>query len=311
VHASIIICTHNRADLLRQTLPEVCRQQCAGAQFEVVVIDNASTDRTRQVVEEVRETLQFPIKYYLEPQLGLSSARNAGVEQAAGDILIFTDDDAIPQPGWLENIIKPFADQSVVATGGDVEPVWPEGAPPVWLHPYLQDYLGIIRFYLAAGTELSYPRFPFGVNIAFRKSAVREAGGFSASLGRSGNSLLSGEETELCIRLANAGRKIVYAPGAVVRHIMAQGRISKAWFRKRSDIQGVSKAVIEYDGISFAKGLCLLFYRMAILLGSASGFALCTLAGQTRLAFFCECKMRMSWTYLRRGSQLLLAPGSA
>lgn len=311
VRSSIIICTHNRADMLQQTLPLVCRQESPGDKFEVIVIDNASTDRTRQVVNEVRDTFQFPIKYHFEPKIGLSYARNSGINLVEGEFVIFTDDDAIPQPGWLENIIKPFQNSSVMAVGGDVEPVWPDGEPPAWLSAGLQPYLGITRFYHKEDTDSYYPNLPFGVNIAFRKNAVRKAGGFSCDLGRNGNSLLSGEETELCIRLAKAGGKIVYTPGAVVKHIIARTRVSKQWFRKRSDIQGVSKAVIEFDGISSGRKSWLLLHRMAILAGSTFVFALCSLVGPERTAFQEECRMRMSWAYLCKGVKLFAGTGKA
>ena len=93
MRSSIIICTHNRDESLKQTLQAVCRQESPGENFEVIVVDNASTDRTRQVVEEVRDSLQFPIRYHFEAQLGLSHARNSGVDLAEGEIVIFTDDD--------------------------------------------------------------------------------------------------------------------------------------------------------------------------------------------------------------------------
>ena len=310
MRSSIIICTHNRDESLKQTLQAVCRQESPGENFEVIVVENASTDRTRQVVEEVRDALQFPIRYHFEAQLGLSHARNSGVDLAEGEIVIFTDDDAIPQQGWLGNIIKPFQNSSVMVVGGDVEPVWPAGGPPVWLPTGLQPYLGIIRFYHAEETELYYPRLPFGVNIAFRKSAVRQAGGFSYNLGRNGSSLLSAEETEFCIRLAKPGGKIVYTPAAVVKHIIAKNRVTKQWFRKRSDIQGVSKAVIEFDGLSSGRGLWLLLQRMAILAGSILIFTLCSLVGPERFAFQEECRMRMSWAYLRMGAKLLARAGN-
>lgn len=295
--ASLIICTHNRVESLVRTLKAVTLQNMSVEDFEVLVVDNASTDGTKSAIERLAKEVDFHLRYHYEPRLGLSYARNTGVANSQGEIVVFTDDDAIPRDSWLKNITDVFCDRSVGAAGGDVYPVWPDGSCPAWLHPSLYEYIGLVQFHSLGITDLLYPNFPFGVNIAFRKCLVEFLEGFSSELGRSGESLLSGEETELCARLTKEGQRVVYVPDAIVEHLIAKERLSKEWFRRRAGIQGVSKAKIEFDEAgSFRKGgLCL--RRISILLGSMIGFLVASVF-QEKIAFVCESKMRMSAAYL-------------
>ena len=297
---SIIICTHNRAASLKGTIFAAAKQKYSLSEFEVIIVDNASTDDTKEIVGKCAEQLSCFLKYVFEPNLGLSNARNAGVASSQGEIVVFTDDDAIPDSVWLANLKKAFDDSAAWAAGGAARPVWPNGKAPHWLHPSLYKFLGLTSFASDHIAALHYPEYPYGVNIAFRRDKIIMLGGFSSKLGRKGANLLSGEEVELCRKINQNGAKVVYAPGANVSHVIEKKRLEKSWFKSRSSIQGVSKAIIEREGATGIKWGCLVTKRLVILIGSTLGVVSGYVFQQKQFAFLCECKVSMSMAYLRK-----------
>ena len=131
VGLSIIVCTRNRAELLRLCLDAlVCQDGAAPDAYEVLVVDNGSTDRTRQVVESARQRCER-IRYLYEERLGLSIARNAGVARAAGRIVCFVDDDAVASSDFVREILRSFEDPEVACVAGKIVASWPDGVVPV------------------------------------------------------------------------------------------------------------------------------------------------------------------------------------
>lgn len=230
MHASIIVCTYNRADSLRGTLAALRAQETTAARlWEVVVVDNNSTDHTRAVVEEARQDWPL-LRYEFEAQQGLSHARNHGVGSARGEILLFTDDDVLPEANWLEITLAGLHGYGADACGGYIAPIW-ETPPPAWLSE---------RFYgfLAVRTDRSddYPiaeggRLPFGANMAFRKSVFDHVGLFDTSRGRKGKVLASGEDGEMFERILAAGLKVVFLGQSRVHHKIESYRVTKRYFR--------------------------------------------------------------------------------
>lgn len=242
--ASVIICTHNRGRQLTLTLRAILAQDMPPDQYEVVIVDNASTDETPAVVGAFQsETHGHAVRSVFEPELGLSAARNAGIRHAHGDILAFTDDDAEPDPGWLPAVVEAYDDPGVWAAGGPVALI-PNGEWPAWLSPRLRPYLAEWNRG-ADPVGLYYDDYPRGVNMSIRRQAFRVVGEFSTLLGRKGTRLLSYEEVEFFSRIERAGGIIRYAPLARVSHEVATERLSQRWFVRRLYWQGRSVAL--YD----------------------------------------------------------------
>jgi glycosyltransferase involved in cell wall biosynthesis len=130
---SATICTHNRAEYLGKALKSLSVQTLPAEDFEVLVVDNASTDDTAALVESVRPILPS-LRYVFEGSLGLSRARNTAIREARGDYIAFLDDDAVAVSEWLEAILTAFdtVKPTPVCVGGRIEPIW-EGARPSWL----------------------------------------------------------------------------------------------------------------------------------------------------------------------------------
>jgi len=298
---TIVVCTYNRAESLRTTLQYLIKQDFGEGTLEVLVVDNNSDDRTREVVDEFLTSEGVPVRYLFEPVQGLSRARNSGVAQSEAEIVIFIDDDAYPEDvHWANKIVAAFSDASVGAAGGDAKPVWPEdGGRPGWLHDDLLPYLGIVSFDYSELHQLHYPHYPYGVNIAFRRTLLQQLGGFAEGVGRLGEVLLSGEEIELCKRVEEGGGSVVYVPAAAVHHVMAPGRLTREWFLRRAGFQGTSKALIEWKEGSAKRRLMMFSKRIVILFGAAAASLLLPLIGMAGLGFVARCKLEMSKTFLR------------
>jgi glycosyltransferase involved in cell wall biosynthesis len=241
---SAIICTHNRDQYLGAAIDSLLNQDF-DHDFEVVVIDNASSDRTREVVEA---RLPNPrLKYIYEPVTGLSVARNRGALESKSQILAYLDDDAVASPQWLRVLYQAYQEnQKLGVAGGKVTLLWADGmVPPTWLSENLAGNLGAYDL----GSSIKYidePGLtPRGLNYSIRREFLEQIGGFDLNLGRVGKNLLSNEElrtTELALEL---GWRVAYLPEALVAHNVAPERVKRSWFLSRGWWQGISECYRE------------------------------------------------------------------
>ena len=162
---------------------------------------------------------------------------------ATGEIVAFLDDDARPEPDWLERLLAAYDDTSVMAVGGVARPVWPDRRPD-HMPPELDWLVGCT--YLGQPTERADVRNLWGCNMSVRRFRLREIGGFDEDAGRVGLIPLGAEETEFCIRIAQRrpGSRVVFEPSAVVHHRVTAARTDFSYLRSRSQAEGVSKAAM-------------------------------------------------------------------
>jgi glycosyltransferase involved in cell wall biosynthesis len=239
---TVVVCTRNRAPYVGDAIASLRNQTAPPESFEILVVDNGSTDSTPVLLAELTTTTPN-LRWVSEPERGLSPARNRGVAEAAGELVLFLDDDAIADPTWVAELSGALGTPGVVAAGGRIRLRWPAHRPP-WL-PAAGDSLYSGFDVGEAPVVLTYPATPFGANMGFRRSAFADIGGFSTALGRRASSLLSGEEKELFFRLAQRGDVVVYVPDAQVDHRVLDGRASRRWILRRSFDQGRSEIVVE------------------------------------------------------------------
>lgn len=249
--ASVLIATYNRADLLDETLTSLARLQCAPTlTWEVIIIDNNSTDGTRATVERHQAAFPVPLRYLLEGRQGRSSALNTGIAHARGRVLAFTDDDVRLQNGWLDAACEPLLSgrPEVGYTGGPVRPLW-EIAPPPWLDLTRGDLWGTIAIQDHGPVRMSYEqarKVPLGANMAVRADVMARVGGFRADLGRAGGRVLLGQEVpEWLMRARAAGFGGVYVPAMEVHHHIPATRLTPRYFRRWWFGKGVSRAALE------------------------------------------------------------------
>jgi glycosyltransferase involved in cell wall biosynthesis len=230
---SVVICTYNRAKSLATTLDSLAAQQMPdAAAWEAIVVDNNSTDQTREVAESYCRRHPGLFRYVFEGQQGLSRARNAGIRAAQGEIVVFTDDDIIAEPTWLNNLTAPLAGSEWAGGGGRVVP--PQDLKlPEWLTVGGEkDLVGALLPIFDLGNEAGeMKRPPYGANMAFRKNMFEKYGTFRVDLGHCGGKLVSGEDVDFGNRLIAAGERLRYEPSAVVHHPVPEERLTKRYFR--------------------------------------------------------------------------------
>jgi glycosyltransferase involved in cell wall biosynthesis len=235
VRATVIVCTHNRADILERCIDAIARE--LEDECEIVVVDSASTDDTGSVIGQLQGRWPM-LRHEHLAESGLSRARNHGIEVARGDVLLFLDDDAEPRPGWFRALIGAFDDPNVAGAGGPSQLVWP-GGEPSWATE--EQCTLFSAFDLGGPGRFFEPgHHPFGVNMAVRREWAEKLGGFSSGLGRRGASLLSNEELVFFARLAELGGRSWYEPGAQVLHHVPDDRRSRVWLLRRAWAQGRS-----------------------------------------------------------------------
>ncbi|MDP5339032.1 MAG: glycosyltransferase, partial [Nodularia sp. (in: cyanobacteria)] len=241
---SAIICTHNRDTYLGAAIDSLLAQDFT-AEFEVVVVDNGSSDRTREVVEQ--RLGDSRVKYVFEPTIGLSVARNTGARVASAEIIAYLDDDAVASVSWLQVLSAAYQNNSKLAiAGGKVTLLWPPNTePPSWLSPGLAGNLGAYDL----GDRMIYIEqpglTPRGLNYSLRRSFLAEIGGFDPQLGRVGKNLLSNEELQMTEFALQRGWQVAYLPEALVAHNVAPERLNRAWFLNRGWWQGISECYRE------------------------------------------------------------------
>jgi glycosyltransferase involved in cell wall biosynthesis len=231
VDATVIVCTYNRAESLRETLRALRAQATARSRrWEAIVVDNNSRDHTRAVVEEAQR--EWPLlRYEFEKAQGLSPARNHGIGAARGEVLLFTDDDVLPEPDWLEATLIGLAKYRADAGGGYIGPIW-ETPPPSWLTTRFHGFLAI-----RADRSDDYPitsdvQPPFGANMAIKKVVFERVGPFDVNRGRRGEVLASGEDGEMFERILAAGFTAVFLGRSRVHHKVESFRVTKHYFRR-------------------------------------------------------------------------------
>jgi glycosyltransferase involved in cell wall biosynthesis len=237
---SVVLCTHNRADVLGEALESLVGQGFPAVDYEIIVVDNASTDETTEVVA------RFPgVRCLREARLGLSVARNSGVRAAQGEVVAFIDDDAIAEPGWigaLWSIYKRFPEAA--GAGGRILPLWPSGGPPNWYESELASVFSGLD-YGEQTQALRYPQVLYGTNMSFRRDVLQSVGGFREELGRRGKGMMANEEVELMWRIERAGGECYYTPDAVVWHCVPSERLRMSYLLRRAYGYGASVVVTE------------------------------------------------------------------
>lgn len=252
---SVLICTYNRARLLRETLLALraieLPPDCA---VEVIVVDNNSTDNTALVVEEAARDSHVPVVGLRETQQGKSFALNHGLSHATGDVIALTDDDVLPSKEWLTRIVRHFRERDVTFVFGKVLPRWGQVPPPELLTTRAQDIWGPLAIVDYGDVPTDYvpaqtgQRLPIGANLAFSRSALLAIGGWRTDLGKVNNTLISGEDHEIFVRLRRHGLYAgFYDPAASVRHYVPASRLTRRYFRQWFYWHGKTNALMLDD----------------------------------------------------------------
>ena len=234
--ASVVVPTFNRVEFLPRVLHSLLRQTLDRSSYEIIVVDNNSTDTTRDVVDRVAR--EHPaVRYALELEQGVSHAKNAGLRAARGGIVAYIDDDAVASRDWLKILVESFEHVRPAphVVGGPVLPLF-LGRRPVW---YRDSY--------SAFSWGEVPRLLgrhecfYGANVAFRREMLLAVGGFDTRLGMKGTNLAMEEDVEVFERLwESCGKRLwaYYAPGAQVLHLIPVARMNPLYRLRRGFANG-------------------------------------------------------------------------
>ena len=249
---SIIIPTVNRCASLSETIGSLLSLNSDRESWELIIVDNGSTDDTREASQAIIEANpEREIRYFFEPIPGLLSGRHRGVFESSGDILVFIDDDVDVDPEWLNSILETFRDPDVHLVGGKNLPRF-LCKPPEWLDHFWNvegprkwlDFISVIDF----GDELMEldPLFIWGLNFSVRRSSLIRLGGFHPDYVPKPFDYYQGNsETGLALKAKESGLKIMYQPRALVWHRIPENRLTFDYFEKRMFLYGVSDSYTE------------------------------------------------------------------
>ncbi len=245
---TVAICTWNRAALLDQTLAAMRAMEIPdGVEWELLVINNNCTDDTDEVI--ARHQAQLPLRRILEQRQGLSNARNRAVQEASGELILWTDDDVLVDPGWLaEYVAAADAWPEAVFFGGTIDP-WFAVEPPRWIERNLHRLEAplVIRQLGNDTRPIRSPDdLPYGANMAMRRAAFDTAS-FDPDLGVSGTAQLRGEETELMKALISQGYTGVWVGSARVRHYVRAERLTTRFVWRNFHGAGRTRVQLGHD----------------------------------------------------------------
>jgi glycosyltransferase involved in cell wall biosynthesis len=242
--ATIVISTFNRAPLLARTLESLAGLPAGvPAPWDVLIVDNNSTDDTPAVVARAGATFPVPLRRIFEPRPGKSIALNTALAETTADVIVFTDDDVRVPAHWIDAAVTPLlAAGGPDYTGGPARPWW-EASPPAWLDlsGRLSAPLAIVDYGSERCIFEERGAIPLGVNMAVRRSLIERAGGFNPELGRTGNSLLGQEQAEFFHRSRAAGGSGWYVPEMWVEHFVPASRVTFRYFARWWYWKGVSQ----------------------------------------------------------------------
>ncbi|MCH1478760.1 glycosyltransferase [Crocinitomicaceae bacterium] len=236
---SIVICTYNRQEYLPKCLAHLKAQNCEANDYEIVLINNNSTDNTEAICNDFKKAnKELNISYFLEENPGLSFARNRGIKEAKGSIICFIDDDGFAIPEYV-NIISKFARnktyESYMAFGGKVIPCYNEGMSPKWITPYISGLVSEVD--LGKKVKTFAKKYPAGCNMIFRKEFFEKHGGFNTDLHT------RGDDKFIFLKLKEKGYKILYIPSLEVSHFIDDYRLEESFIIRLSKVIGQSEYI--------------------------------------------------------------------
>lgn len=244
--ASIIVPTRNRAASLARALASFVAQDCAPERYEILAVDNGSSDETGAVVRAAgARHRDHRIRCIEEPVPGLLSGRHRGAKEARGHILVFVDDDITAETGWLSAILDAFEDPAVHLVGGPSIPRF-ETDPPRWMERFFDHRKGRLICVDLSLLDIGDhrikidPTYVWGLNFAIRKQTLFDLGGFHPDCIPKHLQLFQGDgETGLSLKMREKRLSTVYAPAARVYHHIPRARLTVAYFEDRAFYQGV------------------------------------------------------------------------
>jgi glycosyltransferase involved in cell wall biosynthesis len=235
---TVLVTTCNRAAILARTLESFARLDSADLRWEIIVVDNGSTDTTPAVLQAFMT--RVPLRAIEEPRPRKARALNRALPLVRGGTVLFADDDILPRPDWMLEMmraVRRWPDDSIF--GGRIVPVFPPDTP-AWIR-HLRHSGSLFARFTPDLPEGPMTRTPFGANYAVRTAALAGRQ-FAVHLGPSGESYPTGDELELLMRLTRAGHRVIFVPASEVGHVIRDEQLQPAWLFQRAHNVGRGRA---------------------------------------------------------------------
>ncbi len=296
---SIVVCTHNRAAMLREAVGNLLQLETnARFHYEIVVVDNASSDNTAEVVAELQSSPRAEIRYVYEAKKGIASARNRGVREAAGSWIAFFDDDQLADPHWLARLYAYGQENNIRGVGGPVHLKLPDDCARS-LHPFICMLLGESRL----GPEpfaYSLKVSPGTGNLMLHRTVFEEIGLFDEQFA------VRAEDTDLFCRMWRAGIEAWYVPKALVHHVTPYERLQECYLQRLASFMGRGIATREHETLNFGSFLARFVAKgmlIPALLRTKALLARLRADEETRLGL--RMKRQLSSAYRQTGWEIL------
>lgn len=231
---SVIICTYNRERYIYNVLQSIAEGNLSKESYEIVLVDNNSSDNTKGECDRfMADYPKIRLHYCIEPNQGLSYARNCGIRESKGDVLAYVDDDALVNKEYLSTYADFFErNPQAVAAGGPILPEYDGCDEPEWMSHYTRQLVTGKLWLGEKEREFPGGAFPGGGNAAYRKSVFDAIGLFNVELGRKGNSLIGAEEKDLFDKMTTRGMKFYYLPTAILYHLIPPKKLTQNYFNR-------------------------------------------------------------------------------
>lgn len=294
---SIVVCTYNRAEMLRDALASLYDLATDGRfTYEIVVIDNASPDHTQQVIAAAAGQSPAPLRGAYEPRKGIVAARNRGLNEAQGRWIAFFDDDQIADPRWLAELISLAEAKQCRCVGGAVYLKLPEVCP--------RKLAATVRMILGESIWSDQPlRYggritPGCGNLMVERSVFDEVGGFDDAVGG------RGEDTDLFRRIDRAGIEAWFAPAAIIHHVTPPERLAEPYLLKIANYMGDEIAGHQRQQLGSVRFAARWIVKaLRHVAWYRPRYMIARMLGDAEAALGWRCQLAISGSYLRRGCQ--------
>lgn len=225
---SLVICTYNRCRYLPEALQSILKQTLPAARFELIIVDNNSTDDTAAIAQQfIASHPELNARYCFEENKGLSHARNRGSSEAQSPIVNYVDDDAVLSPDYLKEMLHFFESRpQATGAGGKVIPAYESGQEPAWMSKYLNGFIGKIDFGNEVQQFSKAMKYPVGCNMAYKKDALQKAGGFNNAL------QFRSDDKYIFQQVRKASDQVYFVPKAWLYHYIDAHRLELGNFKK-------------------------------------------------------------------------------
>ena len=231
---SVIICTYNREKYIYNVLKSLALGTLEHDAYEIILVDNNCTDGTRREVDHFCNVFpQVNLRYFVETNQGLSHARNRGIRESKGDILVYVDDDATVNPDYLKTYADWFASHPETdAAGGPIIPHYETGSEPKWMTYFIKRLLTGYLYFGDKAKPFPGQNYPGGGNAAYRSRVFEKVGLYNVELGRNGDNLGGGEEKDIFDKMKREGMQFVYLPKAILYHSIPGYKLEADYFNR-------------------------------------------------------------------------------